>query len=653
MHSRQAAKLLTIWIIAVIGVALAAAIVASATEPAAEVPRLVELLRSDAPYMEKLRACKRLGELGAAEAIPALAELLRAEPNLSHAARIALEAIAHPDAGKALLDAVDELDGLRRVGVIQSLGVRREPAAAAVLVSLLRDADKATATAAARALGRIATAEAVRSLVDFLPEAPAEVRPAVGLALLDAAEHLATQGETAQAIRVLDLVAESPLPEPTRLAACRAALIYDVSNRRPRLAKLLSGDREAFRLAVEVSRTLPAEEVAGQVAAILPVMPPDRQPLVLELLGDLGQAEVLPTVRNFASAGDIRVRAAAIRCLGKLGDVSIFSLLLQAACSEETAIAQAAREGLARLPDPRVNTEIVSHLARHRAGPASTELLVLVELCGKRRIRESVAELLPLVDAADERVRQAAIASLGQVAGPEELPQLAARLLRPVSAQDQTALKEAVRMVAIRAADREAVARVLTNCLQEAPADLKAYLIEVLGAVGSSTALQAVSELVWDPEHQDVVTRVLGQWMSPAAASVLQEVAEKATDQRYRIRALRGYLRIARQFDLPQAERLWMFVQAIRLAERDEERLLALQGLTRMASSMGIEVPQAAPQGDALVDQSAAVALNVAERLADEDPGKVREVLQLVAGLSKNPEIQARAQKLTGKLSPK
>ena len=57
---------------------------------------------------------------------------------------------------------------------------------------------------------------------------------------------------------------------------------------------------------------------------------------------------------------------------------------------------------------------------------------------------------------------------------------------------------------------------------------------------------------------EDAATRVLGEWMSPDAAPVLLELASKLRNQRFQTRALRGYLRIARQLDVPSEERIAM-----------------------------------------------------------------------------------------------
>ncbi|MCS7238572.1 MAG: HEAT repeat domain-containing protein [Thermoguttaceae bacterium] len=623
---------------------------AEQTSTEKEVAQLVAILRSDAPYMEKLRACKRIRQLGAPAAVPALGELLFADENLSHAARIALEAIPDPVAGRVLVDALPKLDGSRRIGAIQSLGVRRETEAVSALVPLLGSADPETAAAAAEALGNIASEEATSALMGALNEASPTVRPAVARALIKAAEILQEESKQEAALKILDFVSSSPVPDHIRLAAKRAAILADRTNWSSRLAELLRGDAGAFAVGLEVARSLPPVEVAKQVIPIVDKTPAKRKALLLELLGDLGIKDVLPTVIQCAQSEDITLQVAAMKALGKIGDASVFPLLFTAALSGESQLSAVARESLATLPDPVVNEKIVSALNAADEASEEAKLLILIELAGRRRIAEAAGPLKRLIDWPEQRVRHTAIVALAHVIEPSDLSVLTTRLIRPQKAEDRPVLQEAIRVVTVRAVDRERVARVLTTCLQEAPAELHPFVIEMLGLTASDTALKVMSRWVWDSRYQDLITRILGQWMGSGAAPILLEVAEKAEDPRFRLRALRGYLRIARQFDVPAGHRLWMYAQSLRLAERDEERQLAQEGLLRMAKSMGVPLPEFSHQAMATGDRAVSLALVVAENLSDIDPVKRREAVQILAQIATNPELKARAQALAAKL---
>ena len=185
---------------------------------------LIAVLQSDAPQKEKVDACRELGRVGTKAAVPALAALLSDE-KLSHMARYALEPIPDPAVDDALRDALGKLEGRPLVGVIGSVGVRRDAKAVGQLVPMLASPDADMARTAARSLGRIATPEAINALQEALPKAPAERRPAVGDGCLACAEALLAQDNRPEAAAVYQSVAKAELPKHFRVAAAHGLLL--------------------------------------------------------------------------------------------------------------------------------------------------------------------------------------------------------------------------------------------------------------------------------------------------------------------------------------------------------------------------------------------------------------------------------------------
>jgi HEAT repeat protein len=152
----------------ILNFALAAALVAvTAAASVAQEAQLIAVLKSDATLQKKAAACRELARVAGKEAVPTLAALLGDE-KLSHMARYALEAIPDSSVDDALRDAMAKLKGRPLMGVIGSLGVRRDAKAVDGMARLLADADANVAQAAARALGKIGTPEAAKALDDAL-----------------------------------------------------------------------------------------------------------------------------------------------------------------------------------------------------------------------------------------------------------------------------------------------------------------------------------------------------------------------------------------------------------------------------------------------------------------------------------------------------
>jgi HEAT repeat protein len=160
--------------------------------------------------------------VGSAAAVPVVAPLLTDEYH-SHMARFVLERIAAPEAAQALRDALPKVSGKMKIGVIGSLGGRRDTAAVPALCALLNDEKAPIARAAAIALGDIGSAEAAKALQECQPAA-AETKQAVIDAQLACAETLLAEAKTAVALGIYKSLAGENQGRLVRLAATRGML---------------------------------------------------------------------------------------------------------------------------------------------------------------------------------------------------------------------------------------------------------------------------------------------------------------------------------------------------------------------------------------------------------------------------------------------
>ena len=171
---------------------------------------------------DKADACRELARIGTKESVGPLAALLGDE-KLAHMARYALEPIPDPAVDEALRNALDKLKGRPLVGVIGSVGVRRDTKAVGPLSGLLKDADPEVAQAAARALGSIGNPVAVEVLEGALDDAPAANRLAICEGLFRCADALSARKQPAAALAICDRLNRSQAPRQVRDGASRKA----------------------------------------------------------------------------------------------------------------------------------------------------------------------------------------------------------------------------------------------------------------------------------------------------------------------------------------------------------------------------------------------------------------------------------------------
>lgn len=600
---------------------------------------LLAVLRSDASKPEKALACKNLAVYGSPEAVPELARLL-SDAELASWARIPLEAIPGTAADEALRKALDSLHGKLLVGAINSIGVRRDTYAADALTARLANNDAEVAAAAAVALGRIANDAAIAALRKSLAGTSGQVRSAVAEGLVLCAERLMADGRHPQAIEIYDEVRKAELPKQRVLEATRGAILARGDKGIALLLEQLqSSDKVMFQLALGTARELQGSQVEQALAGQLANIDPARAALVVQAIADRlaggavasgsAQASVLPVVLNAAASGPKATRLAAINALGRAGDASCLTSLLTIATESDPELAQAAKSALADLPGDDINRQIVSQLAN-----ADAKLhAALVEVVGARRIA-AVPALIKALDSANPAVRRAALKALGQTATPKDLGILITQAVSPRHSDDALNAQHALKAAAIRMPDREACAGELAAAVGKAAPATTVVLLDILAEVGGTKALAAVGAAAKspEPELQDAASRLLGKWMTMDAAPVLLDLVKTAPGEKYQSRALRGYVRIARQFIMPEDQRLAMCERTLEVCRQPAEKKLVLDVLKQHPSRQTLAIAVKMAETPELKNDAAQAALAIAQKLG----GKVEGVQQLLAqaGLS-------------------
>lgn len=610
----------------------------------------IAVLKSDAGHKEKADACRQLGVVGTKEAVPVLAGLLGDE-KLSHMARYGLEPIPDPAVDEALRAALDKLSGLPLVGVIGSVGVRRDAAAVTQLTAFLNDANPEVAQAAARALGKIGDAAAAKAIDAMLTKTPAANRLAFCEGLLRCAEALADAGNQSEALKIyLRLSAVSDAPHQVRAGALRGAVLTQGNDGIPLLVKGVRSDdyiltAAAARTAMEMS----GPEVTKALAAELPKLPPDKQILIAQTLGKRGDVDGLDALVGVAKAGDKRVRVAAIKCIPEIAHPSAVPTLVALLNDQEREVVQAAQDALGAFPGAAADAAVLAMI-----GSGSADLSVTgMELAARRRMKTAIPALTTAASHTDAKVRVAALRKLGELGGPGELPILLNLLARNTGGQELGALEQGLSAICIASGDADGSAEKLTAAMAGAQAAQKCALIRVLGAVGGSKGLAAVGAAVGDadPEVHSTAIRTLGDWKSAEAATLLLDLAKKTTKLTDKVLALRSYLKIASSQDLRSPERLAMCKAAAGLIERDDEKKLLLGVLGGINSWEAVELAAAHLDNNATKAEACAAVVGAAERVLKSRPnaqtaGKLVQPLEKAAQATGNDGQKQKAQEL-------
>lgn len=598
----------------------------TSSQSTAKEQELLAVIRSDAPPAEKALTCKLLAIHGSSTAVNDLGPLLRDE-RLASWARIALEAIPGSAADEALRQATESLEGNLLVGTINSIGVRRDSSAVELLTARLEDEDADVAAAAAVALGHIGNAAATKSLRGALASGSAKVRSAVAEGCVLCAERLVAEGNSLEAVACYDAVRGADVPTQRIIEATRGAILARNDAGIPLLIEQFrSSDKRFFQLALITAREFPGGEFDKALAAEMARAEPQRAALMIYAMADRKETVVLSAVLTAAAQGPKQVRLAAIDALGRVGDASCLDVLLQVAIEEDKELAQTAKTTLANLASDRVDAQIVALLpnAKGKSYP------LLIELVGQRRI-DAVPLLMKALDSSDKAVRAAALAALGETVTLKGLSVLVSQVIASTNPEDAAVAQQALRAASVRMPDREACAAELAIALNRSPSRTKSTLLEILSDVGGTKALHtlAIAAKDRDPQLQDTASRLLGKWNGVEAAPVLLDLAKTAPDNKYKVRALRGYIGLARKFSMPEPQRVAMCQQAFDTAWQTAEQKLVLDVLKIHPSTAALKFTIAATKIPTLKDEATEATLVIAQKVG----AKGVDVRQLLLGV--------------------
>ena len=527
---------------------------------------LIAVISGSAGWQEKFEACRALREVGTANAVPALAVLLRQE-DLSHMARYALESMAYPEAGTALREALGSTSGTIRVGVMTSLGVRGDETSVRLLAELMEDSDEATSAAASAALGRIATHGATKALLDYSKEAPESRRTVVAEGLLVATQRAVERGEGNRTVSVYKALSNETWPMHVRMGAFDGIVRAQPGKAADRLIDAIEGDDAVFR---EMAAQLVAEHadkgVAKPFVRALPKLPAAGQVVLLGALAGRGDLEARDAIRDAMSNDSVDVRLAAIAATGTLGDEHDLAQLTALMVADDPKIAAAARSSLETGTAPQLD-EVLADAIQVGTGAASAARL---EILTARRADQAVPLAVACLKDPERTVRIQAFNTLGVLGGKDETPALIQALDATSDTDDRAVGAQAI--AAIASFSREEVLPAMIEAMPKVSGETRRVLLGTFDRIGGASALTTVVAALGeaDPAIRQEAVRVMANWpTSDAGPHLLTLIQGKDTDAR--AAAFAGYARLARDEKSLDAKTA-MLDPVAKLAKSKEEK---------------------------------------------------------------------------------
>ncbi|MBN2451762.1 MAG: HEAT repeat domain-containing protein [Lentisphaeria bacterium] len=606
--------------------------------------QLAAVLGPESTRAAKEYACRKLAVFGTETSVPAAAALL-ADPELAHMARWVLERIPGNAAGAAMRKALPDTSAATRIGILHSLGMRRDREAVPAVAAWLGDADVAVATAAAGALGEIGTEEAAEALLKHLDSGNAALSDATRDALLRAGQHLLAENRKTAATTLYRRLYQAGEPTRIRAAALRGLLRADDAAAPGLALDALRGTDPALRqAAAEFLARDASSAVVQALTAPLAELPGDTRTGLIEALSLRPDNAAREAVDAALRSDAAEVRAAALRALAAVGTEEDLPVLIRAAASGEQTEKDAARAALARMKGAALDARLEAELAR---ADAATRI-ELARALGARYAADQVPTLLEYTADPDANVRRAAFEAVAQAADGRHTAGLVRALCGTTSPADRGAAEKALAALEQRLGTE--CAEPIVQAIDGANPEAQCALVRALAKAQCTPALEALLRATASPNadlRADAV-RALSEWNTHEAGPRLFELAGTGEDPKLGLLALRGFIQVTGRSKLGGDAKLAGLRQAWALAQRPEEKKLILGEGGRIGALAAMAFALNALDDPSLGEEAAAaaVASAAASRVTPPEAPTVVAAMDKILAAAQNQKTLDAARKV-------
>jgi len=602
---------------------------------------MTRMLASDASADCKKFLCRQLMLIGSAGEVPALAALL-GDKDLSTAARFALARIPGEAPLAAMRAAMEQAPRGVRIGLINTLGERRDAKAVAAIARHLTDTDAAVAAASLDALGKIGGSDAVRAITAAERKLADELKAPLANALLRCGESLLAAGNTAEAAAIYKRLSEAGQPKHVRTAAFPGLVACQKDRAAALLKGALTGSDPALQsAAIRCARSAGDQTLTAILAGQLPNLPPAIQVQMLDALAARGDRTALAAVMAAVKSETPSVRRAALAALGGLGDADTAAFLADLAAKADGAEQRLARTSLARLRGAEIDAAMMRLLGKGDA-PVRREVIIAIKTRGAR---DAVPALLKAAEDADRTVAQEALKALRDLADANDLAALLRVHAKPTSEALRPAIETALVAVSRRTETVDQAVATVTRSLSGAAAPQRASLVRVLGRLGGAESLKAVRAALKDADAvvRDAAIGALAEWADGSALEDLLAVARSARQRRPKVLALRGFARLASEAADRKPDALaQMFADAMGLADRPDEKKALLGALGGVHCVKAMQLAASNLSDAAVANEAALATVAIAEAIWRHHQDEANEALARVTDAVKTPAVTGR-----------
>jgi HEAT repeat protein len=609
---------------------------------------MLNLLKSDATFAAKQFICQELSLIGTGKSVKILTGLLK-DDKTADIARYALERIPDEKVDDALRNAAQQSSGLVKVGIINTLGQRRDIKSLKLFKKWIGDPDPMVSEAAISAAGKLATVESADVLNQALIKAPEQKKIRILNALLAMAGELRSENQNLASALYQELYTDEK-PFHVRAAALRGLIMISGNDAVTMIKQAIQEDAPVLKsTAFSLIPLLPENADIMDVVSSMPVLEPPLEVQLLAALRDRADKRSLDTVRRALKSTDEPVRIAALDALTVLGDAGDVTAIAGRAANSTGPEKETARTALYRLNGPGVDNTIIAEID-------SADVTVQCELIrsvSQRPILTASQKMFERAKDEDSRVRTESIKALAVIAQPDALPALIDLLVTTEPGAEMNEAQKTITLVSRKIEDQSSQSDAILSALVKVN-NLHAYnaLLEVLGRIGSPKSMPVLRNALKSKKAETRLSaiRALSDWPGEEPMADLLVIAQHAGNEKERILALRGYIALVKESELDDADKVAAYQSAYDLAEQVNEKRQVLSGLSEIGSLASLEILGAQLENAELRAEAEAGIMNLRWELMKSHPQELKIFLKRIVEITEDEQNRNDAKEVLDKL---
>ena len=603
----------------------------------------------ETPMWARVWMMRQMERIGRAEVVPAIAaQLADKEALVRETARRALQNNPAPEAAAALRKALEAAtEPAWKSALIDALAYRPGAENSPAIMKFAADPDDNVRSSALAALAKAGEKGAADAIAAGMDRGSPRARAMAADAYLLLADRLLAAGDkaAARAMYARLLSADGHLRCAALIGIGRVGMPDDL---KIVLDAMSDEDVRIRGAAIEAIGFMASPQVMSAISEKVKSAAPAMKASLLRALANRADRSMLPTFVACAADADENVQIEALKGIALVGDASVVGLLLKTAAAGGKA-QEFARAALDRIADREADAALLAALQQGDAKTVSEAIRAL----SMRRSAQAAEPLLKFVEHSDAQVRQEAARALGLLAPPALVDRLLALLAKADDAT-RNELANAIALTCRRIPDDEGQANPVLKALPGAQGQTKAALVGILSRLAGARALEAVKGAIKDadPAVQDAAIRALADWPDFSAADDLLALARSAGNDRHKVLALRGYVRLV---GLPSgrkpAETLAMYSTALSLATTPDVKRQILGGLGEIRTIPSLKLAAPLLDDASVREEAANTCVRIARDTGNAEPEFVRATMEKVLGITKDKNRAKEAQDVINRVS--